>query len=431
METVVNKWELCVDGERTRLVVVAGLDRAATEAVCDRLMRAESGTVVVHHDLRAIAEGVVHRRLRSGDAEATDVLELAHGCVSCTLREDVLPLLRRLADRPDVRRILLHLDPAMEPEQVCWTLASVIVENTAEDTTVTDLVDIEAVLAVIDEDTWLADATSDEELAERIPGATPDEDRTLAQVAVGQVAFADAVVVAGRAADGWTAARVAAVLDRLVPAAPRARLDGLVDAADLPALVAAVPSSARRGRVDDAHAPLLRGAPPLEPDCGVALTLFTDRRPFHPQRLHEAIDVLLDGVVHTKGRAWVASQPDVALWLESAGGGLRVGHAGAWLATADDRTWDRVGAERRAKAALDWDPAFGDRTQELAILSHQASPDTIVAALREALLTDAELAAGEAAWRRYPDPFGSWHADPCDDLDVDDSATSDTRKDRA
>jgi G3E family GTPase len=419
-----------VDGERTRLVVVAGLDRASTEAVCDRLMRAEPGTVVVHHDLRAIAEGVVHRRLRSGSAEAsaeaTDVVELAHGCVSCTLREDVLPLLRRLAGRPDVRRILLHLDPSMEPEQVCWTLTSVMVG----DTTVTDLIDIEAVLAVVDEDTWLSDATSDEnldELADRSLGATPDDDRTLAQVAVGQVAFADAIVIAGRAADGWTAARVAAVLDRLVPAATRARLD----TADLPALVAAVPPSSRRGAVDDAHAPLLRGAPPLEPDCGVALTLFTDRRPFHPQRLHEAIDVLLDGVVHTKGRAWVASQPDIALWLESAGGGLRVGHAGAWLATADDQTWDQVGAERRAKAALDWHPTFGDRTQELAILSHQASPDTIVAALREALLTDDELAAGEAAWRRYPDPFGSWHADPCDDLDIEDTSTSNSRKDRA
>jgi G3E family GTPase len=412
--------------ERTRLVVVAGLDRAATETVGDRLMRAEPGTVVVHHDLRAIAEGVVRRRLRSGDAEATDVLELAHGCVSCALREDVLPLLRRLAGRPDVRRILLHLDPVMEPEQVCWTLAGVMIG----DTTITDLVDIEAVLAVVDEGTWLSDATSDEsldELADRGLGVPPDEDRTLAQVAVGQVAFADAVVVAGRPGDRWTAARVAAVLDRLVPAAPRARLD----TADLSALLAAIPPAARRGAVDDAHAPLLRGAPPLEPDCGVALTLFTDRRPFHPQRLHAAIDALLDGVVHTKGRAWVASQPDVALWLESAGGGLRVGHAGAWLATADDQTWEQAGAERRAKAALDWHPTFGDRTQELAILSHQAAPDAIVAALREALLTDEELAAGEAAWRRYPDPFGSWHSDPCDDLDVEDPSTSDSRKDRA
>lgn len=403
-----------VDGERTGLVMVAGLVREAAAAVADRLMRAGPGVVVVHHDLRAVGGGLVHRRVRSTAGETSEVLELEHGCVSCTLREDVLPLLRQLAGKPDVRRVVLHLDPVLEPESVCWTLA--------------DLVTVEGVLAVVDEGTWLSDATSEEDLAEvgRGLGVTPDEDRTLAQVAVGQVTFADAVVISGRAADPWTAARVAAVLDRLAPAAPRSRLD----TGDLLALLAAIPGSARRGAIDDAHAPLLRGEPPLEPDCGVVLTLFTERRPFHPQRLHEAIDVLLDGVVHTKGRAWVASQPDVALWLESAGGGLRVGHAGVWLTAADEQTWDRVGPERRAKAALDWHPRFGDRTQELAILSHQASPATIVAALRDALLTDDELAAGEAVWRRYPDPFGSWHTDPCDDVERVELA-SDNRKDSA
>jgi len=50
------------------------------------------------------------------------VLELAHGCVSCTLREDLLPLLRRLARRPEVTRIVVRLDEAMEPEPVSWAI---------------------------------------------------------------------------------------------------------------------------------------------------------------------------------------------------------------------------------------------------------------------------------------------------------------------
>lgn len=83
------------------------------------------------------------------------------------------------------------------------------------------------------------------------------------------------------------------------------------------------------------------------------LTLFTDRRPFHPQRLHHAIDVLLDGVVHSKGRAWVASQPDVALWLESAGGALIVGHAGHWLADASDEVWEQADPDAADIGAVD------------------------------------------------------------------------------
>ncbi|MBB4911122.1 ribosome hibernation factor-recruiting GTPase MRF [Actinophytocola algeriensis] len=370
----------------TRLVLVTGLDRGATGWVAGRLLHAEPDTVVVHHDMSALAEGIVRRSVRTEHGVPSEtILELAHGCVSCTLREDTLPLLHALAAKPDVRRIVLQLDPGVEPEPVCWALHHALVG----DATITDLVTIEAVVAVVDEGRWLAAATGDEPL-----DLTPGDDRTLAQVAVGQVEFADAIVVTGQAADGWAATRTAAVLDRLAPTAPRA--------SSVHRLLDAIPDDARRGEVTDAHAPLLRWSPPLDPDCGVTITVFEARRPFHPGRLHDAIDVLLEGVVRARGRIWVATQPDVALWLESAGGGLRVGHAGAWLAAVGDDAWPRASAERRAKAAVEWHPRWGDRMQEIAIISHDASPGHLVATLRDALLSDEELAAD---WDRYEDPF--------------------------
>lgn len=379
----------------TRLVLVTGLNRQATGWVANRLLREEPDTVLVHHDLSELAEGIVRRHVRWGTAAAgrsgggggdsVAVLELGHGCVSCTLREDTLPLLRRLIATPGVRRVVLELDPGMEPEPVCWALRNALVGGVA----IADLARVEAVVAVVDEGDWLAAATGDEPL-----GLTPDDDRTVAQVAVGQVEFADAIVLVGQAEDGWGAARTAAVLDRLAPLAPRA--------AGVGGLLVRVPGNARRGVESDAHDPLLRGCPPLEPDCGVVLTVFEARRPFHPARLHRAIDVLLTGVVRARGRVWVATQPDVALWLESAGGGLRVGHAGAWLAAVDGTVWQRVSAERQVKAAMEWHSRWGDRVQEIAILSHDASPGQVHATLQDALLTDAELAGD---WERLEDPF--------------------------
>jgi G3E family GTPase len=372
----------------TRLVLVTGLGRGATARVAGKLLHSEPGTVVVHHDLSALAEGVVHRTVRTvHELPSETVLELAHGCVSCTLREDMLPLLRALIAKPDVRRIVLQLDPGVDPEPVCWALHNALVG----DRTIADLASIEAVVAVVDEGGWLPAATGDEPI-----GLTPEDGRTLAQVAVGQVEFADAIVLTGQAADGWSAARTAAVLDRLAPAAPRA--------SSVDRLLGTIPDDARRGEATDVHAPLLRWSPPLEPDCGVAITIFEARRPFHPGRLYDAIDVLLEGVVRARGRIWVATQPDAALWVESAGGGLRVGHAGAWLAAAGDDTWSRASAERRAKAAVEWHPRWGDRMQEIAILSHDASPAHLVATLREALLRDDEPAVD---WDRYEDPFGT------------------------
>ncbi|MGO1050952.1 ribosome hibernation factor-recruiting GTPase MRF [Crossiella sp. CA198] len=389
---------------RTSLVLVAGLAAGHASAVADRFA-ADPGTVVVHHDLREVTHGVVVRRLRHGTLDATETLELAHGCVSCTLREDLLPLVLRLAQAPDVRRIVLHCDRALEPEAVCWALQHVLIDGR----TVDEVVYLDAVLTVVDAETWFADATGDIELSERGLGASADDERTIAQVAVGQVEFADLVVIAGSAPDAWTAARTDAVLDRLAPLAPRVRL------ADLDPLTALdlVPTGARRGEIDDAHSPLLRGQPPLEAESGVQVTVFSQRRPFHPDRLHEALDFLLDGVVRARGRVWVASQPDVALWLETAGGGLRIGHAGPWLAALDD--WSGVDPDRRAMADLNWDPYYGDRGQDIVVLSHTAVPAEIAEALESALLTDEELAQGQDAWLAYADPFGSWHEDPCDD----------------
>jgi G3E family GTPase len=356
----------------TEVLLVAGLAR---HDIADEVWRALPGTVLVRHDLRDLDQGVVRRWV---DGELT-VLELAHGCVSCTLRLDLLPLLEGLGGR-----VVVHLDPALEPEAVCFALRQVDVR-------------VEAVITVVDRATWLADATGHDTLHDRGLGAADGDDRTVAQVVVGQAEFADAIVLTGDGNDPV----LDAVLDRLSPLAPRRHRDTL----DVPELLAAIPGEARRGRFDDGFGTLLHGQPPLEPAHGAAVVHFTDRRPFHPARLHEAVDVLLDGVVRTRGRVWVASQPDVALWLESAGGGLNVGRLGPWLAAVDD--WSDVPAERRAAASAVWDPRYGDRSQELVVITTSASADAITSALRAALLTDEELAkAGEL---EFADPFAEWH----------------------
>lgn len=378
------------------LLLIGGLAGRAARRLVGRL--AERGTAVVQYDLRRIADGEVHRRLRLNSREHDDVLHLRHGCVSCTVRIDLLPLLRDLAADAAVRRIVVRLDEAMEPDRVCWELRHAVLG----DGTVLDHVAIEGVVTVLDGASWLADATGDDLMAERGLAGAPDDDRTVAQVALSQVEAADVLVLSGAAPDNWVTARTGAVLDRIAPAAAIVHLS-TVDPAELRAAIA---PSAGRGELPDPHGALVRGQPPLEPDCGVALCTFVAHRPFHPQRLYDTVDVLLDGVVRARGRVWVASRPDAVLWLESAGGALGLGHAGSWLAADDGPVWADVSPERRTCASLRWHPVWGDRAQELVIVTHRADPADIERALDTALLTDAELAGGRAAWARYPDPFG-------------------------
>ena len=395
----------------TELVLVAGVARDGVAEVVDRLLT-EPGTAALHHDLAEVTSGVVRRRLRvSGRTDHTAVLELAHGCVSCTLREDVLPLVRALARRPGVRRIVLHLDQVLEPEQVCWAVLHVLVDGS----TVAGDVTMGGVITVVDAADWLTDAVSEQDVVDRGLAALPDDERTIAQLVVAQAEFADLLVYADEPnrVEGWRRARTDAVLARLTPLAGRIEAAALDPAAPL----AGLPATARRGVPESPYATLLRGQPSLRDDCGVRLFVFTTRRPFHPERLHDAMNLLLDDVVRTKGRIWLATRPDAVLWLESAGGGLQVGYVGEWLAAREpaeaEAAWSVADPERRAAAALRWHPRYGDRVQELAVLTCGADPDEIEQGLRRALLTDAEVVAGEGAWRYYPDPFGWYHTDPC------------------
>lgn len=416
---------------RTPVLVIAGLPGRAAEGAerAARLLGAEQGTVVVRHDLTELREGVVRRTVWLDGREDVAVLELAHGCVSCTLRADLLPYLCLLATRDSVRRIVLALDPAFEAEAVCQAIRDVVVGNVVGrvDGPAGRSVRVESVLTCLDAADWLADATGEETLAER--GHVPaDDDRTVAQLAVGQVEFADALLVFDGGVEPGDRLRTAAVLARLAPLAPIAWLpgpialgsdgtSGMLRTDAVYGLLDRVPATARRGRGFDPHASLLRGQPPLESDCGVALLEFDTDRPFHPERLHAAIDVLLDGVVSARGRVWLATQPDEVVWLESAGGGLRVGGAGKWLAAMDSEELAQVDPERHIMSALRWDEHFGDRHTCLVVLVHEAEVEEIRLALHWALVDEDEFRQVRFAPERvagWADPFGDQHEEPCD-----------------
>ena len=379
---------------RTPVVLVAG--QGDTDTVTGALMH-RPGTVVVEHRLDGHVVRRITAHLQRGELITTETaLELAHGCVSCTIRNDLLIYLRMLHQRGDIKRIVVHLAPWLEPEPICVAIDRVRVRvgpGYIDGPAARDVV-VAGVISCVDADEWLPQALGDDEL--------PDG-RTVAQVVVGQAEFSDVIVLT------YSESTTLAVLRRL---APRAQLT--VGAERIEILLARLGENARRGRSDDVHGPLLGGAPPLQPDGSVTIVEFQSRRPFHPERLHTAIDVLLDGVVRCRGRLWVASRSDHAMWLESAGGGLRVSGAGKWMAAMSASEAAYVDAERRAMAGLRWHDEFGDRHTSMTVLVCGAAPASILDALDSALLTDSEL--GEpAAWKYYDDPFGDWHKDPCGD----------------
>ncbi|HET9518672.1 MAG TPA: GTP-binding protein [Actinoplanes sp.] len=390
---------------RPRVTVLAGFTPSATEAVARALLVTDPRLILIRHDISRIRDGVIRRLVRTADEVVEDhVVELVHGCVSCTLREDVLPTLVRLGRRGG--DIILALPPTIEPEAVAAACAHCAVDGTA----VTDVVRFDSYVTVVEAAGFLDDLTSTDDLRHRDLHAADNDDRSVADVVSRQVEYADTIVVWGHPdRDGYDNAQLNALLHRLAPWAAHVRV-GDTTAVDCTGLAARLCGTGRH----DAQTPgvlarAMEGFPvgvhdPVG-DCGAVSLVFNARRPFHPQRLHDALESVTGETLRGRGQLWIASQPDVLIGWESAGGGINLGSLGYCLAALPTERWGEASDLRRMAADLDWDPYYGDRRTALAFIGLRLDVDAVADTLTACLLTDAELADGFDAWKALPDPF--------------------------
>ncbi|MBO4204605.1 CobW family GTP-binding protein [Micromonospora echinofusca] len=390
--------------DRPALTVLSGFWPAATFATARALLAADPSLLLIRHDLTGIRAGLVRRVVRTGSGIVEDEqVALVHGCVSCTLREDVLPTLARLARTG--RDLLLLLPDVVEPEAVAAACAHCAVDGTP----LTDLLRVDSYLTVVDAEHLLDGLTSTDDLRALGIQAADDDHRGLADVVARQIEYADTVVLWGRHPDGpYDTDRLAVLLHRMAPWAAHFRLDDdLVDAHALTRQLRhthrhrpETPSVLNRGL--QGHA---LGLHEPHPDHGVVSAVFRARRPFHPTRLHDVLEDVNAEIIRSRGHLWLASQPDTVIGWEFAGGGLALAGLGPWLTALPDDRWTHVDNQRRLAAALDWDPYYGDRHQHLVLIGLDTDPVDLHRTLAGCLLTDAELADGEDAWRTWPDPF--------------------------
>ncbi|GAA3197598.1 GTP-binding protein [Streptomyces ramulosus] len=354
-----------------------------------RLLTAVPDAVALHHDLGAAADGTVLRTLRDAVGELScGETPLVNDCACCALREDLVPELRRLADSGLHRLALVELWDSVEPR----AMAEVIAAHGGDGlrlTTVVTAVDPALVLPVL---------SNGDDLAEAGLAAAATDQRTVGDTWARQLEYAPVLAVVD-SPDADDADR--ALLAQLHPTArhlPAASglLVRAVLGADGPFDVAAAAA---------AQDPACALLPQEADESGVTTLVWRRHRPFHPERLHDALEDLACAAARSRGRFWLADRPDALLSWDAAGGALCVESAGPWLASLPDAAWELVPPLRRAAAALDWHPEHGDRCQHLVFTAPGLDRDGLTHLLDSCLLTDAECAWGRAAWKRRPGAF--------------------------
>ncbi|MFD8274358.1 CobW family GTP-binding protein [Streptomyces flaveolus] len=372
------------------VVIVGGLHADARRAAVARLLADVPGSVVLHHDLATATAGTVVRTVR----DATGVLStgeapLVNDCACCALREDLVPELERLADAGGTPLAVVELWDSVEPR----AMAEVV---TAGGFTVT------GVITAVDPALVLPYLGNGDDLAEGGLAAAATDQRTVADTFARQLEYAPVLAVADSPeADDEDRE----LLSQLHPTARRVPI-GHGDPAGAPSALA---RAAFAGFDVEAAAAAQHPACallPAEADAhGVATFVWRRHRPFHPERLYQALEDLTCAAARSRGRFWLADKADALLHWDAAGGALCVESAGPWLASLPDAAWELVPPVRRAAAALDWHPEHGDRCQHLVFTSPGLDRDGLERLLESCLLTDAEYAAGRAAWRRLPPAF--------------------------
>lgn len=313
------------------------------------------------------------------DRTQEKLVELTNGCICCTLREDLVEAVGALARQHRFDQLVIESTGISEPMPVAATFSWEFEDGSS----LGQLARLDTMVTVVDASTFLSEIARGEALADREMSAGGGDARSISDLLVDQVEFADVILLNKTDLVGEaTLGTVETLLRRLNPKANVIRTDhgkvaieevldtGLFD----PVLAAEAPGWDEE--IADGHTPETE-------EYGISSMTFRSDRPFHPQRLADAL-AKTTRVLRSKGFCWIASRASIAAIWSQAGPNLVIEPAQYWSST---------------------DIPAG---QEIVFIGVKLDRGKVQRLLTGALLTEAEFDAGEKAWANYPDPLPAW-----------------------
>lgn len=331
------------------------------------------------------------------------LVEMSNGCICCTLREDLLEEINKLAREGRFDHLLIESTGISEPLPVAETFTFAGEEGTS----LSDVARLDTLVTVVDGFNFLRDYNASESVQSRGESLGDEDERTVSDLLIEQIEFCDVLIL--NKTDLITADELKQLRTILHSLNPRARVVTAEFGQVAPELVL------NTGLFDfdaAAQAPgwlqTLRGEQiPETLEYGIHSFVFQARRPFHPERFYDVVTHQLQGVIRSKGYFWLASRPQYAGSWSQAGGVSRHGLAGSWWATIPEDRWPQD-EETLSYIREQWYGESGDARQELVIIGIDIDEALLRQALQRALLTDEEMRQGAEAWSRLPDPFPAW-----------------------
>ena len=390
------------------VTVLSGFLGAGKTTLLEHILRNREGKKValIVNDMSEV--NIDAALVRSGDAALSHseekMVEMSNGCICCTLREDLLLEVGKLAREGRFDHLLIESTGVSEPMPVAETFTF----RDEEGRSLGDIAEIDTMVTVVDALNFLRDYESVEDLRDRGEAMGEEDERSIVDLLVDQIEFANVILI--NKLDLITDEQRRRIRSMIAALNPKAVIHETInsrvglDAVLGTGLFSLEEAEGTPGWLDS----LIEYTPETE-EYGISNFVYERRIPFHPERLYEVFEQEWPGVIRSKGLFWLATRLQMAGYWSQAGAMCRNQCLGYFWAAVPKEHWPTDAASLAEIEKISKGPN-GDCRQEIVLIGSGMDREALTAMLDAALLTEEELAMERDEWiARFTDPFPEWN----------------------
>jgi G3E family GTPase len=315
------------------------------------------------------------------------LVEMSNGCICCTLREDLMVEVEKLANEKRFDYLLIESTGISEPVPVAQTFSFVDEEQGID---LSKFSYIDSMITVVDSFNFFKDFCSNEYLMDRQLTDIEGDNRTIVNLLTDQIEFANIIILNKTdLVDRESLGLLEAAIKKLNPTAKI--IQSKFGKVDLKNVLNTRLFDFEEAQNSAGWQKELEGGnhSPETEEYGISSFVFRNHKPFHPERYWNYLsNQYPNSIIRSKGLFWLASRPDVAISFSQAGGSSRIESAGVWWASMEfsERIKYPSFIENKSYIEDKWDKNWGDRLTELVFIGQNMNKEQIILDLENCLI---------------------------------------------